>query len=86
MLKAILTLGRLFAAPTFTRRRSFAGSVILTCEQSGEEYSIIPAGPVGFYVAGSGGRFMGRADTHSAAAELIRHDARDALRAQRIAA
>jgi hypothetical protein len=68
-------------SPSFDRRRSFAGSVIYSCRQTGEDYSIIPAGPVGFYVAGGGGRYIARAANHTDAAGLIQRDARDQLRA-----
>lgn len=75
-----------FTEPAFDRRRSFAGSLILTCRQTGEDYSIIPAGATGFYVAGAGGRYIAQAANHSHAAELIDRDARDAIRAFGLAA
>lgn len=82
----IATIARQFEAPTFDRHRDFAGALIFTCHQTGERYSIIPAGPCGFWVAGSGGRFLDTVDSYTDAAELITRDARDAMRAFRIAA
>lgn len=82
----IRSIARHFIAPTFTRRRSFGGSVVLTCQETGEAYSIIPAGPIGFYAAGAGGRLLGPALNHSLAAELIEADARQAIRSLAIAA
>lgn len=85
MLHAIMRFGRRFAAPTFNRCRSFGGSVVLTCHQTGEAYSIIPAGPVGFHVAGTG-RYIAHALNHSDAVDIIERDARGALRSLKLAA
>jgi hypothetical protein len=80
-MKALRFLAAFFAAPTFTRRRCWAGSIVLTCHQTAEEYRIIPAGMAGFYVSGSGGRYIAQAPNHCHAIELIERDARDAVRA-----
>jgi hypothetical protein len=76
MLKSLRRLGwRLFFNPTFTRRRGFAGALILTCIETGEDYSLIPAGFGGFYVTGAGGRYLGSADGYTGASDLIEADA-----------
>lgn len=69
-----------FTEPSFDRRRSFAGSLIYSCRQTGEDYTLIPAGGRGYYVAADGGRFLGVAAGHSEAVELFEADARDAIR------
>lgn len=69
-----------FTEPSFERRRSFAGSLIYSCRQTGEDYTLIPAGGRGYYVAGSGGRFLGTAGGHTDAVEMIEADAREAIR------
>lgn len=84
--KALRTLARRFASPTFDRRRSFAGSIILTCRETGEPYSLIPAGFGGFYVTGNGGRYLGAANGYTDAMTLIECDARDAVRSLPVAA
>lgn len=78
--RAIRRLAAYFTAPTFDRRRGFAGTIILRCRETGEEYSLIPAG-LGFYVAGSGGRYIATGHGFTDAMVLVTSDARDAIRA-----
>jgi hypothetical protein len=60
MLKRLATLARLaLSEPSFSHRRSFAGSLIYNCHQTGEAYSLIPAG-TGYYVAADGGAISAR--------------------------
>lgn len=79
--RAIRRLAAHFTEPTFDRRRSFAGSIILHCRETAEDYSLIPTGGRGFYVAGSGGRYIGTGHGFTDAMVLVSSDARDAIRA-----